>query len=82
MKKAKFYINQTSLTIDLQSNERLFLLSGTITDYSDEQEIIIDSIHFILHDYTKSYRLNSTSIVYIWTYEDEIHYSKSKKFKS
>jgi hypothetical protein len=79
--KSIFYKNQSDFSIELQANERLFLLSGTMSQVSNEVEIIFDSIHLITHTYPTSYQLNSSSIVYIWTYEDEIHYLNIKKFK-
>ena len=79
--KAIFYINQTDLTIDLQINQRLFLLSGTISNNSSNEEIIMNSVCFILHDSPITYQLNSSSIIYTWTHEDEVYYSNIKKFK-
>jgi hypothetical protein len=79
--KAIFYKNQSDFSIDLEANQRLFLLSGTIKHYSNEEETIIDSIHFISLDSPTTYTLNSSSIVYIWTYEDEIYCLNVKKFK-
>jgi hypothetical protein len=79
--KSIFYKNQSDFSIELQANERLFLLSGTMSQVSNEVEIIFDSIHLITHTYPTSYQLNSSSIVYIWTYEDEIHYLNIKNLK-
>ncbi|CAF3518594.1 unnamed protein product [Rotaria sp. Silwood1] len=79
--KVSFYKNQSNLTIDLETNQRLFLLSGTMTRYSNEQENIFDSMQFIVIDSPTTFKLNSTSIVYTWTQEDEIYCSNAKKFK-
>jgi hypothetical protein len=79
--KAIFYQNEPNISIELQVNQRLFLLSGTMTHHSNEGETIFDSIHFILHTSPTKYQLNSSSIVYIWTLEDENYYLNMKKFK-
>ncbi|CAF1048352.1 unnamed protein product [Rotaria sordida] len=79
--KVSFYKNQSDLTIDLESNQKLFLLSGTIICYSNEEETIFDSTQFILINSPTTYKLNSSSIVYIWTQEDEIYCLNVKKFK-
>lgn len=79
--KAIFYKNQSDISIRLKANQRLFLLSGTMTHYSNEEETIIDSIHFISLDSPTICQLNSSSIVYTWTYEDEIDCLDVNKFK-
>ncbi|CAF4511444.1 unnamed protein product [Rotaria socialis] len=80
--KVVFYKNQSDLTIELQVNQRLLLLSGTMIRYAnDEEEIIIDSFHFILIDSPATYKLNSSSVVYIWTLEDEDLCLNITKFK-
>ncbi|CAF2067804.1 unnamed protein product [Rotaria magnacalcarata] len=80
--KVVFYKNQSDLTIELEANQRLFLLSGTMIRYSnDEEEITIDSLYFILTDSPATYKLNSSSVVYIWTLEDEDICLNIKKFK-
>jgi hypothetical protein len=79
--KAVFYENKPNILIHLQANERLFLLSGSMSQYLDEVETIFDSIHFISRNCPSTYELNSSSIVYTWTDEDEIYYSNLKKFK-
>jgi len=79
--KSIFYKNQLDLTIHLETNQRLFLLSGTISHYSNDKETILNSIDLILLDSPTVYQLNLSSIVYTWTYEDEIHCLNDKKFK-
>jgi hypothetical protein len=52
-----------------------------MTQYLNEVETIFDSIHFISQNCPSTYQLNSSSIVYTWTDEDEIYYLNIKKFK-
>ena len=75
--KSKFYRNKADLSIHLQANQRLFLLSGTI----NSTETIFDSINFILLDSPMIFQLNGSSIVYTWSEEDEMHCSDVGKFK-
>lgn len=81
--KAVFYRNQANLKIHLNTHEKLFLLSGTMIQYlnNGDDEIIIDSIHLISVDSPTTYNLNSTSIVYMWTKEDEACCLNAKKFR-
>ncbi|UJR38765.1 hypothetical protein I4U23_031430 [Adineta vaga] len=80
--KVLFYKNQSNLIIDMERNQRLFLLSGTINRYlNDEENILINSMEFCLIDSPTKFQLNSTSILYTWTSEDEIYCLNVKKFK-
>lgn len=79
--KALFYKNSLESFIEIETNQRLFLLSGTMKYYLDDEEIIVDSIHFIIHTNPIRYELNSSSIVYTWTHDDEIYYLNLKKFR-
>lgn len=75
--KSKFYQNQSDLLIDLEINQRLFLLSGNIK----QGETIYESIDFILLNSSMSFQLNLSSIVYTWTEDDENYCLNKKKFK-
>ncbi|CAF1492651.1 unnamed protein product [Adineta steineri] len=79
--KSKFYKNQSQLSIELQLNQRLFLLSGTIDCYLNNEKIVYDSTDLFLINSPTTYELNSSTIIYTWTYEDEIYYLNLKKFK-
>ena len=80
--KSRFYYRPSNVNIHLQPGERLFLLSGTITDRTNEQqESILNSIHFVSYDVEKDFQFNASSIAYVWTHEDEIHYFNLRKYK-
>ncbi len=72
--KAILYKNKSDLIINLEANERLFLLTGTLICSSDEKNVCLNSPLFILLDSPTIYRLNSSSIVFTWTEDDEISY--------
>ena len=76
--KATFYNTKTNLVINLETNQRLFLLSGTIIRLSDDLATNIDSTYFMLLEHPAKYQLNASSIVYTWSYEDEANFSTDK----
>ncbi|UJR17821.1 hypothetical protein I4U23_004720 [Adineta vaga] len=78
--KSKFYKKKSDLFIELQLNQRVFLLSGTINRYlNNKQQITYNSIDLILIDSPTIYKLNPSSIIYTWTYDDERYYLNLKK---
>jgi hypothetical protein len=79
--KAILYKDKSDFSIHLEANQRLFLLSGTMRCYSDDVETIVHSLNLILTDSPTMYQLNSSSIVYTWTLDDELYYLNIKKFK-
>jgi len=70
---AIFFKNEIHLEINLEATNRLLLLSGTLICHSDDEEIIMNSIEFILLDLPITCKLNASSVVYTWTREDKIH---------
>ena len=79
--RSKFYQNEPDVFLHLQANQNLFLLSGTIKQTINEIETELDAIEFIVLDSPAVYQLNSSSIVYIWSHEDEVECSNAKKYK-
>ncbi|CAF1413597.1 unnamed protein product, partial [Adineta steineri] len=79
--KAIFYKNQSDFSVHLETNQRLFLLSGAIKQYVNEGETILNSIHLNILDTPVMYKLNSSSIIYTWSTDDEVYCSNIKKFK-
>jgi len=78
--KAIFYRDTYDLSIYLKENDRLLLLAGTLTRYSEEKVIPFDSTQLFFLDAPTVYQLNSSSIVYTWTHDDEIYCRNVKEF--
>lgn len=72
--KAILFRNNSDSTVRLRSNDRIFLLAGTLIPSSDAKEDSVYSPWFNILDSSESYRLNSTSIVFKWNEEDELNY--------
>lgn len=66
--KAIFYRTTSNLLIDLHLNHRLFLLSGRIF----HEEIVFHSMQFHRITHSAVYQFDLSSIVYLWTLEDEL----------
>ncbi|UJR34452.1 hypothetical protein I4U23_021859 [Adineta vaga] len=78
--KAIFYKNKCDLSIHLKANDRLLLLAGTLTRHLEQNVIRFDSIELLFLDVPTIYELNSSSIVYTWTHDDEIYCTNIDKF--
>ena len=76
--KATLHNNKTNLVINLETNQRLFLLSGTMSRFSDDSATNIDSPQFILLGCPEKYQFNAFSIVYTWLYDDEVNFDTDK----
>ena len=66
--KSLFYRTNSNLSLDLHGNHRLFLISGRVS----HQEILFHSMQF--HRITRPgvYQVDSSTIVYLWTSNDEL----------
>ena len=65
--KSLFYRTTSNLSIDLDLNHRLFLLSGRIS----HDEIVFHSMQFHRITHPAVYQFDLSSIVYLWTSDDE-----------
>ena len=72
--KAILFRSKSDSTIHLRTNDRIFLLAGTLIPSSDPKEDPVYSPWFNIPDSPAIYRLNSSGIVFKWTEEDEINY--------
>ena len=79
--KARFYRNQSDLSICLEANERLFILEGNLIRRVDDADILFDSIQLVVFDAPAIFRLNSSSIAFTWTDDDELYCLTVAKFK-
>ena len=77
--KVVFYKDKSEFSIHLEKKQRLLLLSGTIKCCSNKDETTLHSVYFNLLTSPTVYQLNSSSIVYTWTPEDEIYCLNNKK---
>lgn len=68
--KAIFLKNKSDAMMHLKSNDRLFLLAGTVISFTDP----LPSPLFITSDSPTTYHFNASSIGFKWTKEDEINY--------
>ncbi|CAF1334918.1 unnamed protein product [Adineta ricciae] len=81
--KAIFYKNQSNVTIKLEPNQRLLLLSGTISCYStNDQRTEYRSMDLIIFHSPIMCELNSSSIAYTWADEDERRYLNSRNHRN
>ncbi|CAF0965057.1 unnamed protein product [Adineta ricciae] len=70
---ASFYKNESDLEVHLKATDRLLLLSGTLVCHSDNKETTMNSIEFLSLTAPTMCKLNSSSIVYTWTRDDEMY---------
>lgn len=80
--RAKFYWKENDLSIRLTENERLFLLAGNVMYFSVGQNQLYESIQLKISGKSTEILLNSSTVIYTWTYNDEIHCLKSKNIQS
>lgn len=79
--RAKLYRKQHELPIRLAENERMFLLAGNVTELSMGQNQSYDSIQFKIFNKSTEILLNSSTLIYTWTYKDELHCIKNKNIQ-
>lgn len=80
-KRAKFYHNQSDMIILLKSNERLLLLSGNIIQSIDNQNHLYGAIQFKIFETDTEIQINTSTVAFVWTNNDETHCAKSKDHK-
>ena len=70
-KRARFHWNASDTSIQLKENQRLFILAGYVTHLSSGQSNKYESIELKNFDTEVEILLNSSSVAYSWTDEDE-----------
>ncbi len=70
-KRAKFYWHASDTSIQLKENQRLFILAGYATHLSSGQSNKYESIQLEIFDTEVEILLNSSTVAYAWTDEDE-----------
>ncbi|CAF0926419.1 unnamed protein product [Adineta steineri] len=74
--RAKFYWNQSEISIQLKENQRLFILAGNVIHLSNNEKKTYESIQLQIFDSEAEILLNSSTVAYSWMYEDEEFCSK------
>ncbi|CAF3296138.1 unnamed protein product [Rotaria sp. Silwood2] len=70
-KRAKFYWNESDISIQLKENQRLFILAGYVTHLFNGQNNKYESIQLQIFDNEVEIVLNSSTVAYSWMDEDE-----------
>jgi hypothetical protein len=70
-KRAKFYWNESDVSIQLKENQRLFILVGYVTHLFNGQNNKYESIQLKIFDTEAEILLHSSTVAYSWTNEDE-----------
>ncbi|CAF3832317.1 unnamed protein product [Rotaria sp. Silwood1] len=70
-KRAKFYWNESDISIQLNENQRLFILAGYVTHLFNGQHNKYESIQLQIFDTEAEILLNSSTVAYSWMDEDE-----------
>lgn len=70
-KRAKFYWNASDISIQLRENQRLLILTGYVAHSSGGQSDKYEAIQFKTFDTDVDLLLNSSTVAYSWTDEDE-----------
>jgi hypothetical protein len=69
--RAKFYWNQSDISIQTKENQRLFILAGYVTHVFNGQNNKYESIQLKTFDTETEILLNSSTVAYSWMDEDE-----------
>jgi hypothetical protein len=70
-KRAKFYWNQSEVSIQLKENQRLFILAGNVIHLSNDQSNTYKSIQLQIFDTEAEILLNPSTVAYSWMDDDE-----------
>jgi hypothetical protein len=70
-KRAKFYWNQSEISIQLKENQRLFILAGNVIHLLNGQNNKCESIQLQIFDTEAEILLNPSTVAYSWMDDDE-----------